>query len=88
MSLAIVGVGLATPFGLAPRQHVLFRRADVPGPATSPFLLPDDRRLRVFHCSWLDAALPLEQRMAWLAKAALGVDRDITAAHDAEADRV
>lgn len=71
MTLAIVGAGLATPFGLSPKEHVLFQRAFVPGPAASPFLGPEDRRVRAYHCDWLDAALPLDERMPALAAVAL-----------------
>jgi hypothetical protein len=71
MSLSIVGASLATPFALSPREHVLFTRARLPGPATSPFLLPDDRRRRVYHCAWIDVAMPIEERILWLARAAL-----------------
>ncbi|CAN94277.1 MULTISPECIES: hypothetical protein [Sorangium] len=71
MSLSIVGTGLVSPFGFTPREHVVFRHAGVPAPSASPFLLADDKRLRVYSCAFLDPALPVEQRIAWLASASL-----------------
>ncbi len=74
MSLAIVGMGLVTPFGTTPTEHAFFLRASVPAPATSPFHTREGERVDVNYCRWLGAASPLEDRLA-----ALG-DRAMTSA--------
>ncbi len=71
MTLAVLGMGLVSPFGRSPREHALFRRARVPGPAASPFLGPDETPVRVHACPWIDAATPIADRMISLAEAAL-----------------
>lgn len=71
MTPAIVGMGLVSPFGRSPREHVFFGRAHVPGPFTSPFVTDDDTSIRVFHCPWLDAALPIAERLVALTTTAL-----------------
>jgi hypothetical protein len=71
VTLAIVGVGLVSPFGRSPREHVFFRRAGVPGPFPAPFVRADDRAVRVLHCPWLDAEMPVADRLAALAATAL-----------------
>lgn len=71
MIIAVGGMGLVSPFGLSPREHVFFQRAHVPGPFPSPFVGADEAPVRVFFCPWLNAALPSAERIAALASAAL-----------------
>lgn len=71
MTLAIVGMGLVSPFGRSPREHVFFRRAGVPGPFPAPFVRADERAVRVMHCPWLDAGMPIADRLSALAATAL-----------------
>ncbi|MFO0590354.1 MAG: hypothetical protein U0441_22620 [Polyangiaceae bacterium] len=70
MTLAIVGSGLVSPTGTNAVQHVMFLRAGAPPPPVSPFLLSDDRRLRVFYCPWLGARAKIADRLLGLANAA------------------
>lgn len=69
--LAVVGTGLISPTGRSAAEHVFFLRAGAPPPPVSPFLLADDRRLRVFYCPWLGARMPLGERLVELASSAL-----------------
>jgi hypothetical protein len=69
--LAVVGTGLISPFGCSPREHVFFRRAHVPGPFAPPFERADGAPTRVYFCPWIDAGLPLAERLAALASSAL-----------------
>ncbi len=71
MTLAVVGMGLVSPFGCSPREHVLFRRAHVPGPFAPPFKRADGEPTRVYFCPWLDAGQEPAERMAELASTAL-----------------
>jgi hypothetical protein len=71
VTLAIVGAELVSPAGRSAVQHAMFLRAGAPPPPVSPFLLPDDRRLRVFYCPWLGARLPVSARLTALAEAAI-----------------
>lgn len=64
-------MGLVSPFGCSPREHVFFRRAGVPGPHPPPFERADGAPTRVYFCPWLDAGLPPVDRIAALASSAL-----------------
>ena len=66
MSLAIVGMGLVTPFGGTPAEHVFYVRAHVPAPPASPFETADGERVEASYCRWLGAAMGLEERLAQL----------------------
>jgi hypothetical protein len=67
MTLAVVGIGLVTPFAFTPSQHVFFLRANVPAPPPSPFERKDNgERVDVYYCTWLGSAVPIEQRLARL----------------------
>jgi hypothetical protein len=69
--LAVVGTGLVSPTGRTAAEHVFFLRAGAPPPPVSPFLLADDRRLRVFYCPWMGAHMPVSERLVELAFTAL-----------------
>ncbi|MGH7298220.1 MAG: hypothetical protein ACRELB_24995 [Polyangiaceae bacterium] len=72
MSVAVVGLGLVTPFADTPTEHVFFLRAGVPAPPPSPFRLrTDGSPLYVSYCRWLGAAAPIEQRLTQLGTDAL-----------------
>ncbi len=71
MSVAIVGMGLVTPFGATPAEHAFFLRASVPSPPASPFETHDGVRVDVNFCRWLGAAAPLEDRLAALGERAI-----------------
>ncbi len=71
MTLAIVGMGLVSPFGRSPREHVFFLRAGVPAPTALPFEADEDTPVRVHACPWIDAAVGAAERMTALAEAAL-----------------
>ncbi|MFO0759557.1 MAG: hypothetical protein U0359_23900 [Byssovorax sp.] len=81
MTLAVLGMGLVSPFGRSPREHALFRRARVPGPSASPFLDAEDAPVRAHACPFLDAAMPIADRMIALAETAL--DAAIAPLHEA-----
>lgn len=73
MSMAVVGMGLVTPFADTPIEHVFFLRAGVPGPPPSPFRLrADGTSVHVRYCRWLGAVAPVEQRLARLLGEATG----------------
>jgi hypothetical protein len=71
MSVAIVGLGLVTPFGTTPAEHVVFLRAGVPAPPPSPFEQKTGERIDVRYCTWLGSAMPVEERLVHLGTRAL-----------------
>lgn len=72
MTLAILGLGLVSPLGLTPAQHVFFARAEVGPAAPGAFLDADGETMNVAYCPWLGAELPVSDRLAALGAAALG----------------
>lgn len=71
MNLAIVGTGLVSPIGLTPLQHACSPRAGIGLHPASAFVGADGEPVRVHHCPWLGAKLPVAERLAALASNAL-----------------
>ncbi len=71
MTLAICGLGLVTPFGTTPAEHVFYLRAGVPAPPASPFETKDGDRVDASFCRFLGAAAPIEERLLQLGARAL-----------------
>jgi len=71
VTLAICGLGLVTPFGTTPTEHVYYLRAGVPAPPASPFETKDGDRVDVSFCRFLGAAAPIEERLLQLGERAL-----------------
>jgi len=71
VKLAIVGVGLVTPWARSSVEHAFYLRAGVIGPPRSPFVGPDDDPVKVRFCPWLGPRLDLGERAEQLASSVL-----------------
>lgn len=71
MSLAIVGCGLVSPFGLTTRDHVFFLRAAAVPPPLPPFVREDEKAVDVHACHWLAWRTPVHERLLALAEKAI-----------------
>lgn len=75
MELAIVGTGLVSPVGLSPEEHAFFLRAGARSTTAGAFVGADGEPIRVAHCPWLGARMPVSERLTWMASAALDYAR-------------
>ena len=66
MTVVVAGIGLVSPRGMTPAEHVFQLRADV-RVAAQPAFLHGEEKLRVGYCPWLGARLPLEERLGAMA---------------------
>lgn len=71
VDLSVVGLGLVSPLGLTPRDHVFFIRAEGGLCTARAFVDAEGEPLDVLHCQWLDPALPLGERLLALSRQAL-----------------
>lgn len=71
-TLAVLGTGLTTPFGITPQDHAFFLRARLRPTIPPPYLDPDGEPATAHFCRWLGAELPVAERMERLAFSALG----------------
>lgn len=69
--LAVVGMSMISPLGLTPAQHAFFVRAEVGPAAPGAFLDEEGETLNVAYCPWLDARLPVADRLSALGARAL-----------------
>ncbi|EYF08514.1 hypothetical protein [Chondromyces apiculatus] len=67
MTLAVLGTGLVSPFGLSPRDHVFLGRVVLPSPPRPAFADADGNPIRLYHAPFLDVGAPPASRMAALA---------------------
>lgn len=72
MDLSVIGLGLVSPAGLTPREHVFFLRAEANVATARAFVRQDGELVDCVHCPWLDPRLPLPDRLSVLAGRALG----------------
>src|SRR5258706_13902751 len=67
---SVVGVGLVSPLGLTPADHVFFRRATLPPRPPPCFVDADDEVVDVGYCACLGGRATVVERIAWQARAA------------------
>lgn len=67
MKPSVVGLGLVSPAGCTPAEHAFFLRAGLFAPPASAFVSPEGDPLKVHHCPWLGAHMPLAERLQELA---------------------
>jgi hypothetical protein len=72
VSLAVLGTGLVSPFGLTAAEHAFFLRAHVPEPPPAPFEDAEGAAVDAYHCDWIDLDASFADRALALARAALG----------------
>lgn len=71
-TLAVLGTGLTTPFGITPQDHAFFLRARLRPTIPPPYLDQDGEPTTAHFCRWLGAELPIAERMERMALSALG----------------
>jgi hypothetical protein len=71
MNLAVVGLGLVSPSGMSPAEHVFFARARLPAPPPRVFLDADDQKLAAIFCPVIGARASMAERLGWLGTRAL-----------------
>jgi len=71
MRLAIVGMGMVSPAGMTPRDHVFFIRAGVVPPTPSPFVAASGEPIEVRYCPWIGARASVESRLARMTQIAI-----------------
>lgn len=71
-TLAVLGTGLTTPFGITAQDHAFFLRARLRPTIPPPYLDQDGEALTAHFCRWLGAELSVPERMERMAFSALG----------------
>ncbi|WP_437312617.1 hypothetical protein [Sorangium sp. So ce385] len=71
MSLAIVGLGLVSPWARTAEEHAFFLRAGMPGPPRAPLFWGEGDPLKVRVAPWLGTGTPLPERVAALLRTAI-----------------
>lgn len=69
--LAVLGVGLTSPFGVTARDHAFFLRARLVPTMPPPFVDSEGELVTAHYCRWLGARTPIAERMERMALTAL-----------------
>lgn len=71
MRLALAGLGMVSPAGMTPSDHVFFVRAGVVPPTPSPFLNAEGEPIEVRYCPWIGARASVASRIARMTQVAV-----------------